>query len=75
MLKRDGTIWWGILVEILFSVEFILIYIKLGQSANNLSGREAQRMKLARELAKRNTGKTIYILDEPTTGLHSDDIS
>jgi excinuclease ABC subunit A len=51
-----------------------LSYIKLGQAATTLSGGEAQRVKLSKELSKRGTGKTIYILDEPTTGLHFHDI-
>ena len=68
----DSIPWIKLRMKVLNDVG--LGYITLGQSATTLSGGEAQRIKLARELAKRGTGKTVYILDEPSTGLHFDDV-
>jgi excinuclease ABC subunit A len=78
MTIEDATQFFANIPSILKKIETIndvgLGYIKLGQSSTTLSGGEAQRIKLASELSKRDTGNTFYILDEPTTGLHFEDI-
>lgn len=78
MTAEEGAIFFSEIPSISKKLQTIcdvgLGYIKIGQSSTTLSGGEAQRVKLATELSKRSTGKTIYILDEPTTGLHTDDV-
>ena len=79
MTVDEGLIFFKAIPSIFTKLETLkkvgLEYIKIGQSATTLSGGEAQRIKLAKELSKRSTGKTLYILDEPTTGLHTHDVS
>ncbi len=78
MTVEEGSAFFQAIPAILNKIETLrkvgLGYIKIGQAATTLSGGEAQRVKLAKELAKRATGRTVYILDEPTTGLHFDDV-
>ncbi|MGD9639004.1 MAG: excinuclease ABC subunit UvrA [Alphaproteobacteria bacterium] len=78
MTVDEAAVFFSAIPSIMSKLELLqkvgMGYIKLGQQANTLSGGEAQRIKLAKELSKRSTGKTIYILDEPTTGLHFADI-
>ncbi|MBE6664126.1 MAG: excinuclease ABC subunit UvrA [Ruminococcaceae bacterium] len=78
MTSEEGAIFFSEIPSIAKKLQTIcdvgLGYIKIGQSSTTLSGGEAQRVKLATELARRSTGKTIYILDEPTTGLHTADV-
>ena len=78
MTVEEATIFFDSLPKIKRKLETLcevgLGYIKVGQPATTLSGGEAQRVKLATELSKRGTGKTLYILDEPTTGLHTADV-
>ncbi len=79
MTVEEGLSFFGGLPKILTKLKALydvgLGYIKIGQSSTTLSGGEAQRVKLATELARRSTGKTVYILDEPTTGLHTADVA
>ncbi|MBO5375112.1 MAG: excinuclease ABC subunit UvrA, partial [Clostridia bacterium] len=78
MTAEEGALFFADIPSISRKLQTIcdvgLGYVKIGQSSTTLSGGEAQRVKLATELSKRSTGKTIYILDEPTTGLHTDDV-
>ena len=78
MTAEEGAVFFSEIPSISKKLQTIcdvgLGYVKIGQSSTTLSGGEAQRVKLATELSKRSTGKTIYILDEPTTGLHTDDV-
>lgn len=79
MTVDDALVFFSAIPKIARKIQTIkdvgLGYVTLGQPATTLSGGEAQRMKLASELHKRSTGKSLYILDEPTTGLHTDDIA
>jgi len=78
MTAEEGLAFFGSIPRIARKLQTLndvgLSYIKVGQPATTLSGGEAQRVKLATELSKRSTGKTVYILDEPTTGLHTADV-
>ena len=78
MTVEEGLTFFANIPRVLRKIQTLyevgLGYIRLGQPSNTLSGGEAQRIKLASELSKRSTGKTIYILDEPTTGLHFEDV-
>ena len=78
MTINQALVFWGNIKNITTKLQTLidvgLGYVRMGQPATTLSGGEAQRIKLARELSKRGTGRTVYILDEPTTGLHMDDI-
>ena len=79
MTVSDALSFFDVHTQIVRKLEMLeevgLGYIGLGQSAVTFSGGEAQRIKLAQELARRDTGRTLYILDEPTTGLHFEDVA